>query len=208
MKKLLMALMLCGAALAQAEGEVKATGKSVDVMKLDISGVRLGMSQEEALKTIKEKLPNASKREGIESDKDLSKLHGKPFGRIAIFNVGEEEIIGIIFEPNVLENKPQELVVAAVYYVLHEGDINTNKKRMLKDAVEKFGAPVATAPLGKYEWCDLGGMPLCDEDKPIMTLENSNKNSVSWSLRNPPLGKAVEKAIENNAVNTSKKLKL
>ena len=53
MQKLLMALMLCGAALAQAEDEVKATGKSVDVMKLDISGVRLGMSQEEALKTIK-----------------------------------------------------------------------------------------------------------------------------------------------------------
>ena len=49
MKKLLMVLMLCGAALAQAEDKVKATGKSVDVMKLDISGVRLGMSLVEAM---------------------------------------------------------------------------------------------------------------------------------------------------------------
>mgnify|MGYP000944717775 FL=1 len=216
MKKLLMALMLCGAALAQAEDEVKATGKSVDVMKLDISGVRLGMSQEEALKILKEKFPNASKENERKSGENLSKLHGKSFVHFAMFNMGDGETISIDFEPNVLENKPQELVVAGVLYFLGEGDSDTNVKRMQKDAVKKFGAPVAIDMFGGYEWCDLGGKPLCEDDKPILSLKkknplgkkNSAKNPVGLALLNPPLQKAALEAAKNNAVNNSKKLKL
>lgn len=221
MKKLLMALMLCGATLAQAEDEVKATGKSVDVMKLDISGVRLGMSQEEALKILKEKFPNASKENERKSEEDLSKLHGKSFVRFAVFNMGDGETIVIDFEPNVLENKPQELVVAGVFYFLGEGDSDTNMKRMQKDAVKKFGAPVAKF-LGGYEWCDLSGKPLCEKDKPILSLKNLSlnkknpilgkknfaENPFSLVLLNPPLQKAAWEAAKNNAVNNSKKLKL
>jgi hypothetical protein len=216
MKKLLMALMLCSAALAQAEDKVKATGKSVDVMKFDISGVRLGMSQEEALKILKEKFPNASKEDERKSGEDLSKLHGKSFVYIAMFNMGDGETIGIQFEPNVLENKPQELVVAGVFYSLDEGDYDTNVKRMQKDAVKKFGAPVAIDMFGGYEWCDLSGKPLCEKDKPILSLKkkdplgkkNSAENPTALILFSPPLQKAASEAAEKNAVNSSKKLKL
>lgn len=211
MKKLLMVLMLCGAAMAQAEDEVKATGKSVDVMKFDISGVRLGMSQEEALKILKEKFPNASKENERKSGENLSKLHGKSFVRFAMFDMGDGETIGIDFEPNVLENKPQELVVAGLFYFLGQGDSDTNVKRMQKDAVKKFGAPVTIDMFGGYEWCDLGGKSLCKDDKPILSLKKKNplgKNSVSLVLLNPPLQKAALEAAKNNAVNSSKKLKL
>ena len=151
-----------------------------------------------------------------ESGDNYTKLHGKSFVSFATFNMGDGETIRIGFVPNVLENKPQELVVAGVLYSLDEGDSDTNVKRMRKDAVKKFGAPVAIDMFGGYEWCDLSGKPLCEKDKPILILEkrdplgkkNSAENPVGLILFSRPLQKAASEAAEKNAVNTSKKLKL
>ena len=72
MKKLLMALLLAGTALAQG-AEVKGSGKSVDVMKFDVRGIKLGMGQEEAI--IRGKFP-AAQIQQLPSDRWLHRLHG------------------------------------------------------------------------------------------------------------------------------------
>lgn len=201
MKKLLMALMLCGAALAQAEDEVKATGKSVDVMKLDISGVRLGMSQEEALKILKEKFPKDKKPSKGESDDSYSKLHGKPYVKNIIFNNRKDkdlEVVSVNFAPNVLENKPQELVVSAVEYYIGDdlGVGLAHAPKIKKAAVDKFGAPVVIDSDGNYYWCDLGGKKECDENKPYLATKQPTLVPFRLMLENKALTEAAKKAAK------------
>ncbi len=199
MKKLLMVLMLCGTALAQAEDEVKATGKSVDVMKLDISGVRLGMSQEEALKILKEKFPDDKKPSKSESHDSYSKLHGTPYVKSIIFNNRKDhEVVSVDFEPNVLENKPQELVVSAVDYYIRDdlGSGLAHAPKIKKAAVDKFGAPVAIDSDGNYYWCDLGGKKECDENKPYLATKQPMLVPFRLMLENKALTEAAKKAAK------------
>lgn len=203
MKKLLMVLMLCGAALAQAEDEVKATGKSVDVMKFDINGIRLGMSQEEALKILKEKFP-IDKRTTEEKSSNYSKLHGKPYIKEIKSQSKDKdrEFMTVSFQPNVLENKPQELVVSAVDYFIKSSISPDISALNMEKAIDKYGEPVTLDSKGRSFWCDMGaGEKGCIGKPYLVARELSSAFNITLTLGND---KALQEAADKAAKEAGK----
>ncbi len=172
MKKLLMALML-GAALAHGE-KVKGTGKSVDVLQFDINGIKLGMSEDEVIKILQEKFPDRQIGE-IRAKAFLEYIYGDKFsGGIIVKgkNKNDTDLV-IMFSPNVLEDKPKELVVFLVSIRMPKNKENLQKLKKL--AVDKFGAPVVVDSKNNYFWCDLGGKKKCDIHKPMLETRLGKK---------------------------------
>ena len=147
MKKLLMALLLAGTALAQG-AEVKGSGKSVDVMKFDVRGIKLGMGQEEALKIVKEKFPDAALKEEVGYEGSMTTVYGKKFVQAVTVKSGKDSEFMVIFAPNVLENKPKELIVGGVGLKLAKGQDYLAK--LQKSAVEKYDTPSVVKGSGDY----------------------------------------------------------
>jgi hypothetical protein len=187
MKKLLMVSMLC-AAMAQGEG-IKGTGKSVDVMQFDIRGIKLGMRQEEALKIINEEFPNGEIEE-TDSEEMMTGLYGKEFTQMVSVkekNNNNGQFVAI-FAPNVLKNKPQELIVGSVGLRLPNNE--TNLKKLQKSAVAKFGEPVEVNSRGDYYWCDLTDKKECDEANSSLSL-NQEEEYIVFGLLYRELEKAT-----------------
>ncbi len=196
MKKLLMALLL-GAALAHGE-KVKGTGKSVDVTKFDVRGIKLGMSEKEALKIIKEKFP-AGKIETLELPVDDWEIpiYGKKAITYQIYVVDKNEKnseFSLLFVPNFLGNNPKELVVSGISYHLPEN--KDNVKELRRAAVEKYGQPVVVDPKHGYTWCDLAGKKDCAiYEKPFLSVYSLGKR-VYLSLSNIEYHEARNRAQE------------
>ena len=203
MKKLLMALLLAGTALAQG-AEVKGSGKSVDVMKFDVRGIKLGMGQEEALKIVKEKFPDAALKED-ESDEPMTTLHGKKFVQFVTVKSGKDSEFLVVFAPNALENKPKELIVGSVGLKLAKGQDNLAK--LQQSAVEKYGTPSVVKGSGDYYWCHLNDEKECDEMKPLLGLEQHNEN-MTFGLVNFALEKATFAAAKKINQDSAGKIEL
>ena len=200
MKKLLMALLL-GAALAHGEG-LKGTGKSVDVLQFDINGIKLGMSQEEALKIIKGKFP-AAKIQEIPSDWWLSKLNGnKIFIRGLSIEIGKNEKFMVSFAPDLLNNKPEDLIVSGAG--LSQPDGQNSLEKLQKFALESYGTPTfingkGGYPVGEegYYWCVPSNyLVKCSEMSPqlnVLRTEDPENNEIIISLNLVNMG--LEKLI-------------
>ena len=193
MKKLLMALLLTGSTIAQG-AEVKGSGKSVDVMKFDVRGIKLGMGQEEALKIIKEKFPN-TKIEEKQSEEFLTTLHGKEFVQKIIIKGDRDSQFLVAFAPNVLEHKPKELIVGGVGMQLPNGQDDLSK--LQQSAVEKYGAPTVVNGSGDYYWCQLNDKKECDEMKPQLLIKE-DINRIVFGIRDFRLEKAITPDTKKN----------
>ena len=204
MKKLLIALLLAGTALAQG-AEVKGSGKSVDVMKFDVRGIKLGMGQEEALKIVKEKFPDAALKEEVAYEESMTTVYGKKFVQAVRVKSGKDSEFLVIFAPNVLENKPKELIVGAVGLILAKGQDNLAK--LQKSAVEKYDTPSVVKGSGDYYWCHLNDKKECDEMKPQLALEQDKEN-ISLGLGNQALEKAIDAAAEKINQDSAGKIEL
>ena len=202
MKKLLMALLL-GAALAHGEG-LKGTGKSVDVTKFDVRGIKLGMGQEEALKIVKEKFPDAALEEA-DSKESMTTVYGKKFLRNVRVKSGKGSEFLVIFAPNALENKPKELIVSAVRLTLAKGQDNLAK--LQQSAVEKYGTPSVVKGSGDYYWCHLNDEKGCDKMKPLLVLQQDNEG-IAFGLINQALKKASDAAAEKINQDSAGKIEL
>ncbi len=204
MKKLLMALLLAGTALAQG-AEVKGSGKSVDVMKFDVRGIKLGMGQEEALKIVKEKFSDAALEE-MDSEELMTTLHGKKFVQGVTVKSGKDSEFLVVFAPNALENKPKELIVGAVGLKLANGQDNLAK--LQQSAVEKYGAPTVVNGSGDYYWCHLNDKKECDDEmKPGLVLVQDKEN-ISLGLVNLALEKATFAAAKKINQDSAGKIEL
>ena len=203
MKKLLMALLLAGTALAQG-AEVKGSDKSVDAMKFDVRGIKLGMGQEEALKIIKEKFPDAALEE-VDSEELMTTLHGKKFVQGVTVKSGKDSEFLVVFAPNALENKPKELIVGAVGLKLANGQDNLAK--LQQSAVDKYDTPSVVNKRGDYYWCHLNDKKECDEMKPGLVLEQDKEN-ISLGLVNLALEKATFAAAKKINQNSAGKIEL
>ena len=204
MKKLLMALLLAGTALAQG-AEVKGSGKSVDVMKFDVRGIKLGMGQEEALKIIKEKFPDAALEE-MDSEESMTTVYGKKFVQGVTVKSGKDSEFIVIFAPNALENKPKELIVSAVGLIL--SNTQDNLAKLQQSAVEKYGPPsVVVKGSGDYYWCHLNDEKECDEMKPLLLL-GQDKENMTFGLVNFALEKATFAAAKKINQDSAGKIEL
>ena len=202
MKKLLMALLLAGTALAQG-AEVKGSGKSVDAMKFDVRGIKLGMGQEEALKIVKEKFPDAALEE-VDSKESMTTVYGKKFVQAVTVKSGKDSEFMVVFAPNVLENKPKELIVFVVGLGISNGQDNLAK--LQKSAVEKYGTPSVVNKRGDYYWCHLNDKKECDEMKPQLLLKQDME--ITFALGNPALEKAIDAAARKINQDSAGKIEL
>jgi hypothetical protein len=188
MKKLLMALLCCS---ALAHGE---DGKDVDVLQFDIQGIKLGMNQEEALKILKEKFPGVETQEK-QGDKEIVRVYGKEFTEEVNIQVNAESgtQLTINFLPNVLNNRPQELVVTAVKYQIP----NRNEailEKLRENAKAKYGKPTRES-YGDYAWCEARSAYSCHtNNRPVLYIARPDDGSALLVLANKQLNKAVDKA--------------
>ncbi len=120
--------------------------KAVDVYQLDIAGVRLGMSWDEATAAVKEKLQltdkdidpglltHEDKKTGKKTPLSFSVKHGR--------NAGDD--VTVHFRPDYLHGQPESLVVSSVDYQKERG-AKEDGSEMFKAAEEKYGEPVRTS---------------------------------------------------------------
>jgi hypothetical protein len=149
----LLPTALAGHALGQARAPVP-SGKLVDVMALDVAGVRLGMSVKDVVAALK----NNFKGDGgkVEVDKLPSTSPLLPAGKTYIERVqylkDGASVVSVYFAIGVPVKEVQPEAVFSVSY--SAGSIQENQKRLQQAAFEKYGAPTyrdAAAP--EDQWC-------------------------------------------------------
>lgn len=136
---------------------ILAAGRSVDVTQLDVVGVKLGMTMDQAVKAITSNLGISESQIKFQSTTsfttDSQKRIKKITGKIEITNFKISTKSGnysIFFLPNVLNgNNNQMVVVSAGYSMPRNSD---NIKAMSDSMLQKYGQPSAQVG-GSILWC-------------------------------------------------------
>jgi hypothetical protein len=142
-----------GSRPAQAKLPVP-SGKLVDVMALDVAGVRLGMTVKDAVEALKNNFKGDGGR--VEVDKLPSPSPLLPAGKTYIERVqylkDGAAVVQVYFVIGVPVNAAQPEVASSVSY--SAGSIQENQKRLQQAAHEKYGAPTyRDATLPEDQWC-------------------------------------------------------
>lgn len=162
-----------------------------NVLEFDIAGVKLGMSQEEAIY-------NFTKYLGI--DKAALKIKkptlakygnpatGKPYSEEFSYDTKSDskgDSYVIYFQPNVIDPDRANSVVSEIYYGVPY--VFENKQLLRDSVISKYGEPSYhyEGGMGFYttKWCELETVKMkgfssyitqCTKDKPFMELEDLN----------------------------------
>ncbi|MFC0034748.1 hypothetical protein [Cardiobacterium valvarum] len=146
-------------ASSQESAPAASSQKAVDVYQLDIAGVRLGMSWDEATAAVKEKMQLTDKDIEPEPYPDKDEKTGEKIP--AYFSVkhghGAGNKMTVRFRPDYLHGQPEKRVVSSVDYQKERG-AKEDGSEMFKAAEEKYGEPVRmTGNEGSgtvfYIWC-------------------------------------------------------
>ena len=169
--------------------------KAVDVYQLDIAGVRLGMSWDEATAAVKEKLQltdkdidpglltHEDKKTGKKTPLSFSVKHGR--------NAGDD--VTVHFLPDYLHGQPEKRVVSSVFFKKKKRS-QEDVAEMFKAAEEKYGIPPVDKETNGRSgamfsiWCGDG----CDIDRdPTLSLVSSTI-FITLNLNDPRYENAIK----------------
>lgn len=168
-------------------------GKTVDVSKFEVSGIRLGMTFEEVREQLKARGYTHAEWGNSWNSFDFKLLStaktfdGKPASPVLMFEEGER--VEILFVPDIIDGKIGPLVVAKVMYEYH-----TNNKydsvQLAKAAIEKYGKPTVfyrpdlleSGFHSKLQWCPRLDQRGVDCENQVMLTQQFRKLILETSI--------------------------
>lgn len=124
--------------------------RSVEAEKLDVAGIKTGMSKTEAVSAITKKLKIDKKAVQFEKDSTLNQVTNTKEPKYFTVKDGLSTVT-VNFEPNVPPDKKRPMVVSTVIY--EQPWTPDNVSTMNKAALEKYGQP-SNGTLGAvWQWC-------------------------------------------------------
>lgn len=159
-----------------------------DVAQFDISGMKLGMSEDEI---------KAALHTSLEiSDNDITRDTGKKDKEIQWQK--DNHKIKVHFIPDAWHGKTDNLIADEIQYTLPYTDAN---RTMLEEAAtQKYGKPTQEGGLGSY-WCSAGGLEngLCINKEAELTLRDSRTaGAVYLTLQDSRYKKALDEALNRD----------
>lgn len=169
--------------------------KAVDVYQLDIAGVRLGMSWDEATAAVKEKMQLTDKDIKPEPYPDKDEKTGEKIPSYFTFkhSSGPSDEVTVHFLPDYLHGQPEKRVVSSVFFKKNKRS-QEDVAEMFKAAEEKYGIPpVDKETNGRSRavfsiWCGDG----CDIDRDPTLLLVSSTILITLNLNDPRYENAIK----------------
>ncbi|MFD1259962.1 hypothetical protein [Entomomonas asaccharolytica] len=198
MKKLIYTLITF--LLLMTTKNISAAGRSVDVTKLDVAGVKLGMTMDQAVKAITSNLGISQSRIkfqsttsfNTESQKKIKKITGK----IEITNFKVSTANGnyiVSFLPNVLNGNNKQMVVVSVGYSMPRN--SDNIKTISNSMVQKYGQPSAQVG-GLIFWCLSPENDSCIYSRPAKPYISLNVTMASMAIVDNGYEQAIDKYFD------------
>ena len=176
-------------ASSQESTPAASSQKAVDVYQLDIAGVRLGMSWDEATAAVKEKLQLS------DGDINAFSLPGDELPRSFKIRHGDAPLdeMEVNFLPDYLHGQPENRVVSKVAFSKQKGSGGDDLAEMFKASEAKYGPPtvnkIPTAKRAEEKWA--AWCSPCEPGEPSLALVSSHPFVVYLTLDDPRYQQAV-----------------
>lgn len=162
----------------------------------ELSGLKLGMTVEETKKALQEQFPNSEIHElnGYHPEDSKTKIPNHWSVK------GENQKVVVYFQPNYLNGKNNESVIAQIMFSIPRTDENRN---LLEDsAINKYGQPTVGQKGELMQWCaemkKIGLGTNCDiNHDPTLSTLTTLSGEIALHLQNPRYKKAVQEALQN-----------
>jgi hypothetical protein len=170
-------------------------GKPVDIMQVDIAGVRLGMSVKQVIAALKKHF-NADDSQIKTGDwnvnDELLANGNRGVGSVAYLEKGQE-IVNVSFAIKIPVDNSEPEAASRIQYSLIDNE--PNRTQMLQSTITKYGAPTAyDNTTDVYQWCAYnpapayrGGPSVCD----ILNKSNLNLSRTKLTLADPSYAEKI-----------------